>query len=454
MRPARRRIVTAKRLLAVAIIAAALALAAWFLGRHIVARWAVERALAAAGLTPATFRIQSVGLRGLRLTNVSAGRAPTLTARTVQVSYSPGDLVSGRVRAIGVDGARWTVTVREGVVDWGVRTDVNGATAPTLNLPFDRVELTDSVVHLVIDGTPHDVPITGHLAWAASDAISARVDLRGPANWESPDMKAGLQWAAASATIRAGASGFAIADGSFSLRGGSIHAGDITLSDARVEAVVRSPDAIEITSLTAIIGDGGTIEAAPFTVDLRAPSIRTRLAVSNLSLADWLPLITGDYATGQGRLSGHADFGMDWVGGRFRVTGLAGVLRADPPHGFIQVRDADAVAGLLERQDPRFGTDETMRGVRDKVVAALQDFAFHTLSVELSRSGRRTIALTRLSGFGRHGEDPQGINLTLDLQAEDAFIGLVSRLAARSKIRDATARALDGFFQEGPTPRR
>jgi hypothetical protein len=454
MRPARRRIITAKRLLGLAIVGAALAVAAWSLGRHIAARWIVERALGAAGLTPATFRIHSVGFGGLRLENLSAGATPTLTAETVDVRYSIGDLLSGRVRTIGVSGARWTVIMREGAVDWGTQAGASDGAPPALVLPFDRVELTDSVIRLVIDGTPLDVPINGHLGWAGPGAVSARVDLRGPAHWHAADLNAGLQWATASATVRAGGGGLSLADGVLSIRGGSVSAGDFMLSEARLDAVVRAPDALEITSLEAVIGDGGTIEAAPFTVDLRAPSVRTRMAVANMSLADWLPLITGDYATGQGRLSGYADFGMDWIGGRSRMTGLTGLLRADPQHGFIQVKDAEVVAGLLERQDPRFATDEAMRSVRDKIVAALQDFAFHTLSVDLSRRDRRTIALTRLSGFGRHGTDPQGINLTLDLQAEDAFIGLMSRLAARSKMRDAAAEALDRFFQDGATPRR
>jgi hypothetical protein len=134
------------------------------------------------------------------------------------------------------------------------------------------------------------------------------------------------------------------------------------------------------------------------------------------------------------------------------VTGLTGSLRADPQHGFIQVTDAAGLGELLEKQDPRFATDETMRPIRDKIVAALLDFEFKELRVELSRPADHTVALTYLSGFGRHGDDPQGLNLTLDLHVQDSFVGLASRIAGKSRMKQAAGSALEEFFQDSPAP--
>ncbi len=453
MRTARRRMFTARRSLIAAALVVALFLGGWFWGRRSIARWGVHRAFAAAGLEPATFEVRSVGLSTLRVANVSVGAAPWLTAGTVEVTYSLADLLAARVRTIGVREARWTVAVRDGTIEWGPGPRKTGGPL-TLDLPFNRLELTDSVIRVVVDGATHDVPITAQLAPSGPGAVTARVDVPASVNWESSDLRGGLGSAAAGLTVRSDGSAVSVVDGTLTVRGGSLRAGDVALSDAHLDAVVRSPDTAEVISLGAIVGDGSTIEAAPFTVDLRAPRVQTRVTVSHVSLAEWLPLLSGGHATGQGRVSGHLDIGIEWTAAGLKMAGLAGSLRADPQHGFIQVADAEALGGLLERQDPRFATDEGMRSVRDKIVAALQDFAFSTLTVDLSRRGNRTIALTHLSGFGRHGDDPQGINLTLDLQVDDAFLDLGSRLAVQSKIRDAAADALDRFFQDGPPPRR
>lgn len=465
MRTARRRIFTAKRLLVVAVLAAGLLLGLWF-ARRAIARWGVHRVLAATGLQPATFRVRSVGFGTLRVTDLSVGTTPWLTVGSVDVSGTLGQLLAGRVGLIGVRQARWTVTVDAGTVDWGYRPlpppsrgsprqQPAAAVAQFVPiLPFDGLDLAESTLRIVLDGAAQDVPVAAHLAPAAPGTVTARIELLAPVNWESPGVTARLRSAAARVTIGSEGTRPSILDGTLSLGGLSLRAGDVAVSDTQLDALVRSPDLAEVTSLRAVIGDGTTVTAAPFTVNLRAPRARTRITLENLSLADWLPLITRDRATGEGRVSGSADVEIDWTGPTPRVTGLTGSFRADPSHGYIQVADADALGSLLERQDPRFATDDAMRAVRDKIVAALQDFAYHTLTLDLSRRADETIALTRLSGFGRHGDDPQGINLTLDLHVDDAFLDLGSRLALQSKIRDAAKDALDRFFQEGPTPRR
>ena len=92
--------------------------------------------------------------------------------------------------------------------------------------------------------------------------------------------------------------------------------------------------------------------------------------------------------------------------------------------------------------------NEILFFIRDKIVEALRDFAYKTLTVDLSRKGDRTVALTYLSGFGRHGADPQGLNLTLDLHVQDAVLDLASRIAAKSEVTKAARTALEDFFKQ------
>lgn len=633
-----RPIFTRRRLLAASVLIVILALAGWFGARYSVARWAAQRALAAAGLEPATFQVQSVGLNAIHITNLSIGTKPWLTAGSVDVTYTLPGVLAGRVSTLGVQGARWTVRERDGVIDWGMAPKKTSGPL-TLALPCDRVDLRESVIRVIVDDATHDMPITGQLSPLEPDGIAGRfdvlalgrtvtivaeaktttevftVEVEGSAGYPTApasdlpvrldptgaaadsgsttpparvravllrgnrdgstqidvtavleslteragDMEIGVSHASAtghavfdgagrvngltssisvqnvragqltmhsadlraakldgprlhleaaasgegwqlhdaqgtatldtnpnsiespgrSATltiemhtpepvsldygsrgitgllgsiacsmrVRVDGSGLRVLEGSLTMDGGSLQSGDLALSGVTAGIIMRSPEAVEVTSVTAITGDGGTISAAPFTFDPRAPRLQTRLSVTNLSLAEWLPLLTRDHAAGEGRVSGHADVSLDLTTGAPRLGQLRGELRGDPQHGFIQVTDADALGTMLEGQDPRFAADGVMREARDRIVSALRDFAFSALTVDLSRRDDQTIAQAYISGFGRHGDDPQGLNLTLDLHVQDAFVDLASRIMALSKNRAAARNALDRFFE-------
>jgi hypothetical protein len=473
MRPERRPVVTRKRVLLAASLAAALSLAGWLGARYVGAPWAMRRALTAAGLEPATFQITSVGLTHLRVVNLSAGAVPWLTAGTVDVTYSLAGLAAARVATIDVCDAVWTVQVQDGVVDWG--PSPSGSPRPlSLDLPFDRAEVGRSVIRMIVNDRSYDVPMEMALISSAAGGVHGRlglvalggtIDLEAEAatdadvltlelemskpvslSLESAGVRGTLGSASGRLKVGRDGSGAKVLEGSLAVHAGSLHAGDAVVSDLEAGIAIRSPHDVELTNLTAIVGDGGTLTAAPFVLDPSEPRFRTRLSVTNLSLAEWLPLITAHHATGQGRISGSADISIDLTSGTPKVVLLGGALAADPQHGFIQVTDADSLADLLDAQDPRFATDETMRPVRDKIVAAFRDFAFSQLTVGLSRQDDRTVATAYVSGFGRHGDDPQGLNITLDLHVTDALLGLASRMASLSKVKSAAGSALDRFF--------
>lgn len=638
MRATGRHLFTRRRLLISVLVIVGIIAAGWTFGRYPLARWAVRSALAKSRLEPATFEIESVGLGMVRVANLSAGSAPWLTAGSVEVTFSPGNLVAARVGTIRLADARWTVHSQDGVIDWGYVPRTSDA-PPSFDVPCDLIEVTGSVVRVVVNGAAHDVLVTGRLVPTGPGAAAVQADLAGlgrkatlaaqvkteghtltigvdghtehpspsgdgvaagpvptdPAagapsdtppsrwhavlvqektggattfdmdltldsiaehaggveialaqaritgqavlgeggmtgltcsisarglraggvtlqaaelkatkaggpelalelaatgeGWELPGARGSVAWEttgggvsgsprsttftaalrtekavsvnvessgitglvesiSAEARLRRDESGVQVVDGRLTLDGGSLQAGDIAISDAHADVVMRDPKTIDVTTLTAVVGDGSLVSAAPFTWDLRTARVRTRLTMSNLSLAHWLPIITKDHATGEGRVSGSADVGIDWSSGSAELSELNGAFRADPDHGFIQALDADALGEMLEKQDPRFATDEVMRPVRDKIIAALRDFEFKQLTVDLSRRAEHTVALTYLSGFGRHGYDPQGLNLTLDLHVQDSFVGLSSRIAAKSRVNAAAGSALEEFFQE------
>lgn len=288
------------------------------------------------------------------------------------------------------------------------------------------------------------------LPFATIFTVALQTDRPISVNLEEAAVSGLIQSVVASAQLRRDASGIQVMDGRLSLTGGSLQAGDLNLSDAQAEVLSHGTQSLEMTSFRAIVNDGSTVTAEPFVWHFDTPRVQTRVTVSDLSLEHWLPIISSKRASGEGRISGDAEVAIDWSSGTVKLAELRGSLRADPEHGFIQVADAESLGELLEKQDPRFATDEVMQAVRDKIISALRDFAYKKLTVDLSRRGDRTVALTYLSGFGRHGEDPQGINLTLDLHVQDAFLDLATRIAAKSRVKEAARGALDEFFQGVP----
>ncbi len=635
MRLMRRSFFTRKRLLSAAVLVALVLCAGWFGARHFIARWAVHRALAAAGLEPATFQVRSVGLGAMEVANLSVGSEPWLTADSVVVGYTLAGIAARRVANIDVRNAKWTVRVREGAVDWGyVRKKAAGPL--TLNLPCDRVDLRESVVRVVVDGKGREIPVAGELTPMATGGVSGRLDLvalnravtltarmktsgelltvelegragrppgtrepgaaadagspapeaqlnatlqrtigsgatqidlaiqlnslaeragsteiavskatvtghagfdgggkmtgltasilaqgllagglsvhsielkavqlDGPRlnlegaasgegwqipgvhgtatletdpagekgahpaivavemrtsdpvllNWETSGITGVLGSVAGGVRIRVDGAALRVQEGSLTMSGGSLKSGDIDLSDGEIGVVMRSPEAADVTVLSAVVGDGGAIAAAPFTFNPREPRFQTRLSMTSLSLAEWLPLITKGHATGEGRISGQADVAIDLTTGGLRLGRLSAALRGDPQHGFVQATDAGAVGELLDTQDPRFSTDDVMRPLRDKIVSALRDFAFSALTVDVSPGEDGMVARVYLSGYGRHGDDPQGLNITLDVHLPNALGDLASRIAALSRNKAAARHALDLFFDpSAPEP--
>ncbi|MCC6427218.1 MAG: hypothetical protein IT435_10405 [Phycisphaerales bacterium] len=626
-----RSILTRRRLLLLAAILPVIALLAIWLARFQIARWALDRALLATGISPATYRIDSIGLSSLRLSAISLGPQPWLKADQIDVSYTLPGLLNKRLGNIHFTGIDYTVTSRDGTLDWGYPTG-KGSGPIIINLPIDLIDLADTRIHLIRDGATTDILLSGQITPTRTGSLTATLNLLaldraltlnadiqttpqriaikvggqlGPTTtppptatpttiaptttgkwnatitrdqaagdldltlaatlnsineqlntttllasnadlsahtrlinnqptgttttlrinnlklpgftlptlsvqatqlssstadltlaitgegWDLPEARISAQWqsptpaststptpTAPQPTIltanlttprpahidmqSAGISGlieslagairieltpaFRIVDGSLTLDRGSLKIADASITDAHAHIVMPNPDLLEVRALDALIDDGSSLRFEPFTWQTSTKRIQTRLLAANLNLNHWLPIISRNRATGQGRVSGNADIAIDWSSGKLKIADVKGSLRADPSHGFIQVADADALGELLEKQDPRFATDEVMRPVRDKIISALRDFAFKTLTIDLSRTRDRTIALTYISGFGRHGEDPQGLNLTLDLHVQDAFLDLAARIAAKSKVTESAGKALEDFF--------
>ena len=90
--------------------------------RRPLAEQAIARALAEQGIAPVSFAVSFIGLRSISLSDVVIGdpAAPDAHADGVTITYSIGELLSGRVRSIEVDRAGGRVGISRKGVSLGV----------------------------------------------------------------------------------------------------------------------------------------------------------------------------------------------------------------------------------------------------------------------------------------------------------------------------------------------
>jgi hypothetical protein len=222
--------------------------------------------------------------------------------------------------------------------------------------------------------------------------------------------------------------------------------GRVEFREAAITFSVEGPDTLLVEQAQWLMGDTTRVSAAAFRVNLGDPVLATTLYVERVGLGYWLPLLTDGRATGDGLLYGRLP-----VSFRPRVDQQValgeGFLYAGPDQGWIATEDAERLGALLERSDPRFRTDESMRAVKQQLIEALRDYEFDILRFDLvpEQDGLTLRAFT--SGRGRQGGQPQEIGgVTVNIHAFD--VALSRLLSLQGALNYEADRALEGFFND------
>jgi len=166
-----RRIARRWLIAAVALIAiTAVALAVLWQSRLALAEKLVADALTTRGISDASFRISSLGFRSIVIRDLAI--RPDLTARRIDVSYRLGELLSGQVQSIDVDGLRLNAWLGDkglslGAVDPLLHQKSSG-TSPAAALP--TIHLSDAAIHLVTPQGAFDA--TGDADLTQADAAA------------------------------------------------------------------------------------------------------------------------------------------------------------------------------------------------------------------------------------------------------------------------------------------
>ncbi len=170
------------RTLLVGTAIVAMALVVGWSQRRPIAAGAIDRALAARGVT-ASYEIRDIGFRTQRIENLHLGDPahPDLTADWVEVSLAPtwGGIT---VTAINASGVRLRGRITQGRVNWGaVDKLMPASTGKALTLPDIDVHLADTRVSLMTDmgALTADVAGSGKLSNGFSGQVRAMAPFAG-----------------------------------------------------------------------------------------------------------------------------------------------------------------------------------------------------------------------------------------------------------------------------------
>lgn len=146
--------------------------------RAALAERVIGGALAERGIAPASFSVGFIGLRSISLSDIAIGNpsAPDAAADSVTVNYSLGELLSGEVRSVEVDGAKLHMTLtKDGLSLGALDALLRGGGGGKLSLPPISVESADILAttpygEFVFSG-PARVEPDGDAIAVSSDAL-------------------------------------------------------------------------------------------------------------------------------------------------------------------------------------------------------------------------------------------------------------------------------------------
>jgi hypothetical protein len=362
LRSSWRRRSRAFRIATVTLAVFALAILLLWISRAALTEWAIESSIDRLGLGPSDVRVTDLGLAraDMRLVASAAG-----TIDRIHVEYGIGDLLSGEVRRMTVDGARFRFAWQDGKLVPAL-TPSDGP----VNLPLDRLEISNSSLALDVDGAEivADLSgtVTGHESMAADLAVTVRAPqghvtgriagtmkpdaaLDGTFTVSSGDLEVGTVKAETlTGTLRlvTGTNGVQLVDGTFGFA--QISGGTGPLGPGKLSASLRQPQNVLNVAL----------QSMPVSFSLQADGAAPKAGVP----------FTMEGTADAAFLSGLAGADKPATGGvHLRASGMA------PPGPTLQAAFASGLGDWLRLGKAQGTLDGTVSGLRIPGTVAVDD---------------------------------------------------------------------------------
>jgi hypothetical protein len=207
--------------------------------------------------------------------------------------------------------------------------------------------------------------------------------------------------------------------------------GENEIVDATLIYTVESADAIAVHRASWDMQELGQFAAEPFRFDPARVRIATQVNAENMGLGPWLNLVSDGRIRGEGELQGSIRVEFEPQARQFIRFG-AGFLYAGSKSGWIQTDDSETVQQILSQGDAALssGGDARLTQVKDRIVAALQDYQYSLLRFHFIPETDGLLCKVETKGRGR-GFDGQEIeSLTINLHGFDS--ALRAALAGKS----------------------
>jgi hypothetical protein len=183
--------------------------------------------------------------------------------------------------------------------------------------------------------------------------------------------------------------------------------GKIDVTDATIAFSLESPSRLAVHHASWRMASDATLgdfELSPFVADPTNLRIQSTLHCEDVYLGPWLEMLTKDRVTSDGRLEGLIAFEFDPQTTSALTLGN-GALMANPAQGNIRIKDRVIAEELLDQVD--VGAQKYAVEVKDRIVAALEDFEYSSLNIEFSPEAKDYVCQVQASGKGRTGPNPQ-----------------------------------------------
>jgi hypothetical protein len=198
--------------------------------------------------------------------------------------------------------------------------------------------------------------------------------------------------------------------------------GGTPIVDGTITFALDGVNRIAIREASWSMQELGRFQASSFVLDATAPRIETDIRCQQVGLAAWLKLLTEDRIQGEGELSGALKLAIQPLA-REKFSIIEGYLFAQPAGGWIKTDDSEAISRIVEAGTASLSGDERLEQVRDRVVAALQDYQYTMLRLHFIPEDQGLLCTLMTKGRGRKGPDAQEIeSLTINLHGFDEAI--------------------------------
>ncbi|MEX2215698.1 MAG: hypothetical protein WD768_16420 [Phycisphaeraceae bacterium] len=205
------------------------------------------------------------------------------------------------------------------------------------------------------------------------------------------------------------------------------HIGKLKVNNAVANFRMESPESIELNLAAWAMGDQGRFWIHACRFNPSKPVLQTQVFVEDMSISEWLELLTDQKVKGEGFIYGRLPVRVDSDRDPALTFGK-GFLYAKPGKGWIEIQDGtEASAYVVKSIDDVFGAiDLKLKGY---LVAAVHDYEFDRLQFDFYPQNNKLNCLVTTSGRGRTGaKAPVGL---LEVNIDD-FGSLLSKRILRS----------------------